>query len=34
MDAYERHTGFQGIGQFLKEQGLIVIKEEETSCAE
>jgi hypothetical protein len=34
LEAYERHTGFHGIGQFLREQGLIVIKEEESSCAE
>jgi len=34
IDAYERHTGFQGIGQFLVEEGLIVIEEEESSCAE
>jgi len=34
IDAYERHTGFQGIGQFLVEEGLVVIKEEESSCAE
>ncbi len=34
IDAYERHTGFQGIGQFLIEEGLIIVKEEEPSCAE
>jgi hypothetical protein len=34
IDAYERHTGFYGIGQFLKDKGLIVIKEEESPCAE
>lgn len=34
IDAYEHHTGFQGIGQFLVEEGLVVIKEEESSCAE
>ena len=34
LDAYERHTGFKGIGQFFEQEGLIVITDEEKSCAE
>jgi len=34
IEAYEHHTGFYGLGDFLKEQGLITIVDEELSCAE
>ena len=34
IDAYERHTGFFGIGRFFQEQGLIVIIDEEQRCPE
>jgi hypothetical protein len=34
IDAYERHTGFHGIGRFFQEQGLIIIADEERSCPE
>jgi len=30
IDAYERRTGFQGIGQFMIEKGLFVMAEENT----
>jgi len=34
IEAYERHTGFTGIGRYFAEQGLITIVDEETACAE
>jgi hypothetical protein len=34
IEAYERHTGFHGIGQFFAERGLIVITDEEQACPE
>jgi len=34
MDAYERHTGIQGIGQFFVDRGLIIIADEEHACPE
>lgn len=34
IDAYERHTGFTGIGKYFEEQGLITIVDEEIVCAE
>ena len=34
MEAYERHTGFQGIGQFFVDRGLIIIADEEHACPE
>ena len=30
IDAYERRTGFQGIGQFMIDKGLFVMAEENT----
>ncbi|NMC27826.1 MAG: hypothetical protein GYA42_06720 [Syntrophomonadaceae bacterium] len=34
IEAYERHTGFTGIGEYFAEQGLITIIDEEAVCAE
>jgi len=34
LEAYERHTGFAGIGKYFTEQGLIIISDEERACAE
>jgi hypothetical protein len=30
IEAYERRTGFQGIGQFMIDKGLFVMTEENT----
>ena len=30
IEAYERRTGFQGLGQFMIEKGLFVMAEENT----
>ena len=30
IEAYERRTGFQGIGQFMIDKGLFVMTEEKT----
>ena len=34
VEAYERRTGFMGIGEFFLRKGLIVLKEVETSKKE
>jgi len=34
IEAYERHTGFTGLGEYFAEQGLITIIDEEKACAE
>lgn len=34
IEAYERHTGFTGLGDYFAEQGLITIIDEERVCAE
>jgi hypothetical protein len=34
IEAYERHTGFRGIGKFFADRGLIVIADEVQACPE